>query len=112
MNLKKNTNAYNTVYVGVKGTPETHEINAPQMVSSIPKTERVAEKPFLVEEMGHWFVSAGGSISEASFLHLHRRRFTFCYAHASSHRLRTQCVALTAHSPFDAQRRVRNELAE
>ncbi|CAK9112605.1 3-beta-glucosidase) (Laminarinase) (SacteLam55A) [Durusdinium trenchii] len=57
VNLKKNTNAYNTVYVGVKGTPETHEINAPQMVSSIPKTERVAEKPFLVEEMGHWFVS-------------------------------------------------------
>jgi hypothetical protein len=28
------------------------------MVSDIPQTDRVAEKPFLVEEDGKWFVYA------------------------------------------------------
>ncbi len=48
--------AYNTVYVGVKGAPEVSTVNAPQMISNIPSTEKVAEKPFLVEEDGKWFV--------------------------------------------------------
>ena len=55
----KNTSAYNTVYVGVQGAPAPHEVNAPQMVSTIESTEHVAEKPFLLEEDGRWFVVVG-----------------------------------------------------
>lgn len=54
--LQDSPTAYNTVYVGVKGAPEASTINAPQMISNIPSTEKVAEKPFLVEEDGKWFV--------------------------------------------------------
>lgn len=52
----RNTSNYNTVYVGVQGAPQVPKVNAPQMVSDIPQTDRVAEKPFLVEENGKWFV--------------------------------------------------------
>ena len=54
----RNTSNYNTVYVGVRGAPQLPKVNAPQMVSDIPQTDRVAEKPFLVEENGKWFVYA------------------------------------------------------
>lgn len=54
--LQDSPTAYNTVYVGVKGAPEASTINAPKMISNIPSTEKVAEKPFLVEEDGKWFV--------------------------------------------------------
>ena len=44
--------------MGVRGAPKLPKVNAPQMVSDIPRSDRVAEKPFLVEENGKWFVYA------------------------------------------------------
>ena len=52
--VKKQTNAYNVVYVGVEGALAIEEVNAPQM-ASVVALERVAEKPFLVED-GQWSV--------------------------------------------------------
>lgn len=60
VNLSSSKTAFNTVYVGVKGAPQPSDVNAPKMISNIPSTDRVAEKPYLVEVDGQWFVQATG----------------------------------------------------
>jgi hypothetical protein len=48
---------WNYVFVGVEGAPAKSDTSKKDQVTTVKQTPRTAEKPYLVEKGGKWFIA-------------------------------------------------------